>query len=105
MKLLYTTLVLLLTVGVGVERSLLLVDADSIIIAAVVADQRGIDDAIDEPSSTSRIAEEEKDGDESREGGDTVVELRGTERIALLGRNGIGKTRLLDNLPCMVAGR
>ena len=74
MKLLYTTLVLLLTVGVGVERSLLLVDADSIIIAAVVADQRGIDDAIDEPSSTSRIAEEEKDGDESREGGDTVVE-------------------------------
>ncbi len=30
--------------------------------------------------------------------GDTVVELRGTERIALLGRNGIGKTRLLRQL-------
>lgn len=30
--------------------------------------------------------------------GDTVVELRGTERMALLGRNGIGKTRLLHQL-------
>jgi len=30
--------------------------------------------------------------------GDTVVELRGTERVALLGRNGIGKTRLLRAL-------
>ena len=30
--------------------------------------------------------------------GDTMVELRGTERIALLGRNGIGKTRLLRQL-------
>ena len=76
MKLLNTLVVLLLTVGVGVERSLLLlVDAESIIIADVVA-ERGIDDAIGEPSSstTSRIAEEEKDGDESREGGDTAVE-------------------------------
>lgn len=30
--------------------------------------------------------------------GDTVIELRGTERVALVGRNGIGKTRLLRQL-------
>lgn len=30
--------------------------------------------------------------------GETVVELRGSERVALLGRNGIGKTRLLRQL-------
>ncbi|GAA1737048.1 ABC-F family ATP-binding cassette domain-containing protein [Aeromicrobium alkaliterrae] len=30
--------------------------------------------------------------------GDTVVEVRGPERVALMGRNGIGKTRLLRQL-------
>jgi len=59
------TLVVLL--AVGVERSLLLVDADSM-IAATIAEQDI--DALGEESSTARIVDEENDGDESREDGD-----------------------------------